>query len=352
VSGGPGPVRVDAGRLQGFAASAWRALGVPAPWDDVAARVLLAASMEGHAAHGVERLPFYARRIRAGAVDAAALGRFIPRAPGLALLDGQNGLGQVLGVRAMRRAVDMARETGVAWVGVRHSNHFGPAGYYARLAAEAGAVGVAISNSPPAMPPWGGRRPYFGTNPIAVALPARPEPVVIDLATTVVARGRILEARAAGRDIPPDWALDGEGRPTTDPAAALAGALQPMAGHKGYALALAVETLAAVLPGALFGSGVPDHFSDFDRPSNLGHAFLALDVGLADDTGAFADRMARMEAELRAAPPAAGFDRVRLPGDGSRERREEALRQGLRIAPAAARELESLARDLGLAVPW
>lgn len=208
-----------------------------------------------------------------------------------------------------------------------------------------------MSNSPPAIPPWGGRTPYLGTNPIAVGVPRSPDPIVIAVALSVTARGKVLLAAKEGRPIPPDWAIDAEGRPTTDPRAALGGALLPMGGHKGYALALAVEVLAAVLTGAAFGVHVPDHFALPGVPADLGHCFLALDAGRILPLGEFSRRLGQLAAEVHGVPPVPGGEGPRLPGEGGAAGAARARQQGLRLPAEVVSELKDLADVLDVPFP-
>lgn len=326
-------------------------LGVPGEDAALIARAVLQADLEGVETHGFARLPNYLQRIERGIVNPSPTMHVVRKQGATAVIDANNGMGQVAAAWAMGEAIRMARTHGTGWVGVRNSGHFGVASFYCGLAVEAGMIGVALSNSPPAMAPAGGRTALLGTNPIGVGVPAgeRP-PILIDLATSHVARGHVLKAAREGRSIPDDWALDAAGQPTTDPAAALKGVLLPMAGAKGYALALAVELLCGALTGAAISPEIPSFFDNFSEPSNVGHMLGAIDVAAFLEPAAFYARVAALTDLLKASPPAADSLGVRIPG----ERRAAAIarrrREGLSYAPATIQQLRELAERLG--VDW
>jgi LDH2 family malate/lactate/ureidoglycolate dehydrogenase len=219
-------------------------LDVPAQDAREVAGCLIKAELRGVDSHGMVRLPVYARRVKVGAVLARPDLRLTPVGTASVLVDGGNGLGPVVGARAMDAAIDLARAHGTGFAGVRHSNHFGPAAYYVERAIAAGLIGVAISNAPPNMAPFGGRTRFLGTNPVAIGVPAGEErPLIFDASTSVVARGKIIVAAHTGQPIPEGWAIDPDGHPTTDPEQALAGAVLPFGGAKGSALSFIIDIL-------------------------------------------------------------------------------------------------------------
>ena len=232
-------------RLARFVAAVLAAVGVPAGDAGLVADGLVTADLWGHQSHGVLRLSWYVNRIRAGVMRAVTTPETVSDTGPLAVVDGHDGVGQVLAAHAAREATRRAREHGVGVVGVRNSNHFGTAAYFTRMAARDGCVAILATNASPAMAPWGGRGRVVGTNPWSIAAPAgRHDVVVMDIANTAVARGKVYLARQRGEPIPAGWAIDADGAPTTDPAAAIAGAILPMAGHKGYAISLMMDVLA------------------------------------------------------------------------------------------------------------
>jgi len=236
------------------------------------------ADLWGHQSHGVMRLPWYVARLKSGVVSARALPEAVAGAGAVTVVDGHDGMGQTVAAHAAGEAVKRAREHGVGVVSVRNSNHFGTAMYFTRMAALEGCVGFLATNASPAMAPYGGRRIAVGTNPWSWAAPAgRFAPLMLDIANTGVARGKIYLARQKGVPIPEGWAIDAEGAPTTDPVAALAGATLPMAGHKGYAIAVVMDMLSGVLGGGSFGQGVAGPYQS-ERRGGVGHFMLALDI--------------------------------------------------------------------------
>ncbi len=345
-------VRVQPESMTRFAAQVLRALGVGEENATTLTAALVSADLQGIQTHGMNRLPMYAERIRRGLIDTETMGRVVRRHGSIESLDGENGIGQVLAARAMRDAVEIAREFGVGMVGVRRSNHFGVAGYYCEQAAAAGMLGFAFTNSPKGVPPWNGRTPYFGTNPIAAAFPVSGrDPIVIDLSTSVTARGNIIMAAQGGEPIPPDWAIDHAGHPTTDAEAALQGAILPMAGPKGYALALLVEVLAGVLTGAAFGPHVRNMYTDWTAGSGIGHLFMAIDPGGFGPSEAFAGCMAAMAEEIEAVPPAPGTAGPRLPGARRHESLARSMLEGLTYPPFVWDELVALGAKTGVEAP-
>ncbi|MBX5489532.1 MAG: Ldh family oxidoreductase [Chloroflexi bacterium] len=342
-------VRVSVDRMQGFAAALLAAAGVPGDAAVTCARVLVAADLDDNGSHGVLRLPTYLAAIAREQIDPRARPEIVPTGPATALVDGRQALGPVVALVAMEEAIRLACAAGAGVVAVRRSNHFGVAGYYAERAAAAGYVGVALTNTPPALAPPGGAAPYLGTNPMAFAFPTDDEPLVIDLSLSVVARGKILQARQEGQAIPLGWALDRTGQPTTDPAAALAGALLPLGGPKGFALALAVEVLTGVLAGAAWGPHVTQILDDTDAPADVGHLFIAIDPDRFGERGVFRRRLEVLLAELRDVPPAEGSAAIRLPGARRAAARRRALAEGITLPAATVAALDTWAARLGLA---
>ncbi|MFZ0214479.1 MAG: Ldh family oxidoreductase [Candidatus Dormiibacterota bacterium] len=325
--------RIPAERLTRIAVDALLARGVPEDDARTVATSLLEADLGGQGSHGFVRLPFLLRRLDAGLIEARPTMAVQAPRPAAALLDAGNALGPVAALRATELAAERAHAYGIGLVAVRHSNHLGALNHFLRRLAGEGLAGLAFSNTPPAMAPPGAGTPLLGTNPIAAGFP-RPggPPLVIDLATSQVARGRILQAGRAGEPLEEGWALDREGGPTRDPTAAIAGSLAPLGGTKGFALALLVEVLTGVLAGAGVGPGVTGTFSPSDRPSDVGHSFWAIDPE-AFGPG-FGDRLERLVDELRAAGG-------RVPGERHRAESERRLREGLDLAPGVVEEMEA-----------
>jgi len=302
------------------------------------AGALVAAEMEGIASHGASRVPQYCGHLRNGRATGSAVPAVVKDSRAACLVDARQGLAYQACALGVREAIERAKQFGVSFVAITNSNHFGVAAYHVEAIAAVGLVGFAFSNSPAAMPAWGGKRALFGTNPIAVTFPRRTQPpLVIDLSLSAAARGRIMVAAREGRAIPEGWALDAEGRPTTDPKAALEGSMLPAGGVKGAMLALTVELLVCSLSGAAYGFESDSFFTDEGRPTRIGQAFLAIDPGALAGREVFYERVETL-IETMTEDPA-----VRLPGERRRRNREEAERDGVAIAPDLVKKIRALA---------
>jgi len=338
-------------KLRRFAVGALGALGVPGDEAGVVADVLLDADLSGAATHGILRLPLYAGRVRRGTMTAVARIETLSDRPAVAHLDAGFALGPVAAVRAMAVAAEKAVAGGVGLVLMRRASHFGTAGYHARCATSRGLIGIVASNTAAMLVPPGGKRAAVGNSPLAIALPdgAGGTAFTTDLAFSTTSLGRILLARAEGRPIPPDWALEASGLPTTDPAAALsAGLLLAMGGGKGFALALAIEALTGLLAGAGFGPSLPSIYRHPDQTQDLGQLFLAVDPYVFLSRSEFSSRIAALRAAVHGAANADG-PALRLPGDRGATARRVADRI---ILPATVvAELAGLAAAVGIAPP-
>jgi len=335
-------IRISPRALRRFAADALEAAGMVAEEATIVADSLVDADLRGIETHGIMRLPQYVQRVRAGGIRSPATLTWYAAAPCCSLLDGGAGAGQVVGMRAMSRAVELAAENGVGAVVVRNSNHFGAAGYFVLQALAHDMIGLVLTNADASVVPFGGASRFFGTNPLAIGVPSgQPFPVVLDMATSVVAVGRILVAAQDGQAIPAGWAVDDRGRPTTDPRAALAGALLPVAGHKGYGLALMVEVLTALLGDGPFGPHLPPS-TLIDQPQMLGHFMMTIDVARFVGLEVFTSRVDAMIAELHALPAAGTGGQVLVPGEPEGRAYADRLRNGVPLRPAVKQELERL----------
>jgi LDH2 family malate/lactate/ureidoglycolate dehydrogenase len=341
-------------RLTARASAVLESAGVPAADARIVAASLVDADMRGIHSHGVNRLGIYVERLRAGGNRADGEVTVVAEAPSLALLDGGDVLAQVPSLRAVEIAVAKARETGSGTVVVRGASHFGAAGYWARLIAEQGMLGMASTNTTPLMAAWGGTTGAIGTNPLAMAFPSSgPAPVVVDLATSETTWGALVNASRTGEAIPDTWALGTDGRPTTSAAEAVeAGRLLPFGRHKGYALAVGVELLTGGLAGASCLSAIGNMYDEPDRPMAAGLFFLAVDPAALDPGAgrAFADAVHAAQRELNALPPAEGVDRVLWPGQLEAERTARAREHGVPLPDAIAADLDRLASEMGVAV--
>ena len=345
------PLRYHHHDLLDYGCRVLERLDVPADHAREVAGCLIKAELRGVDSHGMVRLPVYARRIMAGMVKAQPDIRMVAARTATALIDGDNGLGPVVGARAMEAALDLARKHGTGFVGVRRSNHFGPAAYYVEKAISAGCIGVAISNAPPNMAPFGGKTRFLGTNPVAIGIPAgREDPLIFDASTSVVARGKIIVAAHTGKPIPEGWAIDPEGHPTTDANLALASAVLPFGGPKGSAISFIIDILCGVLTGAAFASHL-NTLEDLTTVQNVGHVMAAVRTDLFVSEGEFRQRMDAILTLLKASPPAPGAERVLVPGEIELAHESRSREQGIELAPTIAAELASFGDALGVPFP-
>ena len=321
--------------------------GVTADDARVLADALVEADLLGTSTHGVSRLNIYLRRIQKGLIDPGAELRVEQRRPAVLMADAGSGLGQVQAMAVLERLFPLAAEFGLASATIRNSQHFGAAGYYCNLAAERDMILLATTNAEPAMAPHGGREAFFGTNPVAASFPTgKGYPVRVDLATSIVARGNIIAAAKKGETIPPGWAIDTEGEPTTDAETALAGAVLTMAGHKGSALALMVETLSGVLSGAAVGPEVGSMYKHMDRKQDVGHFFCLLDVAAYMDVSRFKERIDAMIDQIKGGRRRPGVDEILVPGELEHRRADENRSDGIRIDDATMNEFRALCEEL------
>jgi LDH2 family malate/lactate/ureidoglycolate dehydrogenase len=344
--------RISPEALRAFGTRVLARLGVPEEDGSLVADSLVQADLWGHQSHGFLRLPWYAARLKSGAMRAVTDPEVVSDTGPLAVWDGRDGIGQVLTERARRTAVERARSFGVGVVGVRNSNHFGTAMYFTRRAAQDGCVAILTTNASPAMAPWGGREKRLGTNPWSIAAPAPDgRVVVVDIANTAVARGKIHLAKNRGEPIPETWALSPDGTPTTDPAEGVLGALLPMAGHKGYAITFLMDVLSGALTGSAVGTEVHGPY-EADRRSGAGHLFLALDPEAFGDRAGYDSRVRRLIDEVKSVPLAQGFDTVFYPGEvEDRAAAANLAAGGVVLAEQSLSELRELAAGTGVPFP-
>lgn len=329
--------------------------GVPEEDARIAAEVLVEADLRGVDSHGVIRLDtYYGIRLRTGRLDPATPMRVLRETMASVAYDAGTGLGQVAGYRAMQRCIEKAREAGVAMATVRNSNHYGIAGYYAMMALPHDMIGISFTNSQPLVAPTYGRTAILGTNPIAVAAPAGTNrPYVLDMATSIVPIGRITVYQKAGKPIPEGWGVDRDGLVTTDPSAVLnGGALMAlggtdvMRGYKGYGLSLLVDIFSGILSGASFGSAV-GHPHD-NGPADVGHFFAALRIDAFRPAEEFKRDMDALLDQLKAAPKAAGQERIYIHGEKEFELAERNAREGVPLMEEVVKMLKATGDAVGV----
>jgi L-2-hydroxycarboxylate dehydrogenase (NAD+) len=344
--------RVPPARLARFMAAALQKLGLPAADATTVAHLMAEAEAQGSDGHGAIRLAPYSRRIREGGYNLQPDIRVVQEKPAMALIDGDNGFGHLVMKKATELAIEKARTCGVAWVGSRLSNHAGPASLYARMPLAHDMIGVyfAVGNANH-LPPWGGLDMLLSTNPVAVAIPAGEEPpVVLDMASTVAAYGKVKAKAQRGEQMPIGWMIDRLGQPLTDPKRADEGFLMPIGGYKGYGLALIVGLLAGTLNGAAMGSETIDFNKDHSSVTNTGQAILMIDPDAFGELEAFKARVDKLVRELRASERMPGVERIWLPGEQSHAKRIANERDGMLLPPTLLAQLDALARELGMPV--
>lgn len=354
MSANAATLRVSIDQLHQFSVRALEKVGVTPADAATTADVLVTTDSWGVFTHGVKALRHYIHRLRGGGLRPQGRPAIVREGPAWATVDGDSALGMVTSKFAMHTAIAKARACGIAYVGVRNSCHFGAAGYYAALAAEAGMIGLAMANDIPSVTAPGARGPITGSNPLAYAVPTGLGwPIMLDMAVSVVAGGKVAAAYALGQSIPAGWVVDSSGQASTDPAAFLhGGCLLPMGAHKGYGIALLIETLSAVLTGAQITRQVAAWMgSDPAQPTGHGAAFIAVDIGAMQPLADFRQRVDALVREIHASPTADGVPRLYLPGEMEWQRRERALAEGIELPPDVVESVQILARDLDLPLP-
>ena len=346
MSAEAGIVRVPATTMEEFDTEAFCKVGMLPGEASLVAQSLVHADLTGVFTHGSNFLPLYTNWIQVGSINPTATPEIVSDNGATAIISARNAMGQVAGVQAMDLAIEKAKQFGIGAVGVRESNHFGAAAYYTLRAIDHDAIGFCSTNGIQVMAPYGGVTPSLSNTPIAYAIPADKErPLMLDMAVSVVAAGKVALAKRKGESIPLDWALTAEGVPTDDPS--IATLMAPVGGPKGYGLAVVLDALCGVLTGALFGQdvrrgGIPN------TPQAMGQLFMALDVGHMMPVNEFKQRMDVQIRQMRNSDKAKGVERVYLPGEIELERKENFLRDGIAFATEIVEDLDAMAETLGI----
>jgi len=325
------------------------AVEVSADHAAIVAECLVDADMRGVNTHGLQLLPSYVRRVQAGSIDASALPTITQLNGSFALVTGHGCIGPAAGRMAIDLAIELGSEHGTAFVGVRGSTHFGSVAHYVERAAMSGLIAIGGTNAKPTVVPFGGLRATLGTNPIAFAAQAAQGVFLLDMATSHVSMGKVIEARQEEMDIPSTWGLDAAGHATTNPHEVTA--LLPLGGPKGYGLALMIEVLAGVLTGAGVTESVGRLTDPLEAPQDVGHFFITVDPGRGLGAESFLTRLSSLWAHLKSVPSAPGFEGVYLPGEREAARRDHARRNGVALAESVAGPLRALSQELGVDVP-
>jgi L-2-hydroxycarboxylate dehydrogenase (NAD+) len=342
--------RIHSKDLEEFVSRALIAVGLPAPDAEQVARLMILADLRGSDGHGIFRLPQYVRRIRAGGMNVRPNIHVAQQTEAMARVDGDNGMGHLVMRFAARVAIEKAEQAGIGWVGVRQSNHAGPAALYAMMPLARDMIGIYLAvGSANHMPPWGGVELLLSTNPIAFAIPAFEEPpIVLDIATSVAAYGKVKTKAQRGEPMPEGWMIDAFGRSLTDPKRAEEGFLLPIGGYKGYGLALVFGLLAGTLNGAAFGRDVIDFNKDDKTPTNTGQVIMALDISRFSPIEAFKRNVDEVIREMRNSKKMHGVEHIRLPGEQSHAIWLERSATGVPMNDMLFKDLQRLAGDLGI----
>ncbi|MEM2878469.1 MAG: Ldh family oxidoreductase [Candidatus Hadarchaeales archaeon] len=325
------------------------AAGSNAEEAEAVAEVLTEGDLRGFSSHGILRLPYILRAMKRGTIIGNAKVRVVRETPAAALLDGGHGLGHYVAKRGMEIAIEKARKHGIGATGIFNTNHFGIAGYYAEMAIKEGMAGIIATTTDALVHPWGGVEPLLGTNALAIGLPTEP-PTLLDMAMSVAARGKLVDAMKKGERIPEGWAIDSQGRPTTDPAEGLKGALTPFGGPKGYALAFVLELLAGPMVGAAAGRDVVGTLEPKEGFSTKGDFMIAIDPAAFVPMDEFRSRSRKFIEDIKSSKKAPGFGEIMIPGEPETRAREKNLREGINIADSVWADLETIAREMGVSL--
>ncbi len=311
------------------------------------------ADLRGIGSHGISRLRTYSKRVEAGIVEKNAVPKILTDSGALLSVDGMNGIGASVGMQVMDMCIERAKKYGNCSATVKNGNHFGTGAYFTMHGAKNNMIGFAISNSEAAVVPTGGAKAMLGTNPLSVAVPGKRHPaMVLDMATSVVARGKVVLAQKEHKSIPGNWCVDANGAPTTDPARALEGAMLPFGGPKGYAISLLIDILCSSLGGALDCRRTNHFWDDFENPQNVGYFMGAVDISKILPFEAFADKVDSMFDEFKACPPAPGVKEVMIPGEIEHLNYLKNIKEGIELSELVVADLVGVAEKYGVEHPF
>ena len=314
---------------------------------------MISADLRNVRSHGITKFRGYLSRVEHGASDITAEPTIAKTAPATLVVDGHNGMGTTIAWKAMEACIRVAKENGVAFATVKNASHHGFGGYYVMHAAEQGMIAFEVCNTPKLVAPFGGAKALLGTNPMSIAVPAGEHPMLVcDMATSTVAKGKIALAIKEGRSIPDTWALDAQGRKTTDPVAANTGVLLPFGGPKGYALALIIDVLCHSLAGANDSQHIPRVFENLEEPSNIGYAMCVLDISRFVPLNEFKKSVDELFDSMKACPPAEGAGGVLIPGEIEYEATQKNPMEGIELSEPVLQEFRELSEKYGVEFPF
>jgi LDH2 family malate/lactate/ureidoglycolate dehydrogenase len=341
--------KVDWEKVLKICKNIYMAQGLPEEDAFMVADNLMQAELSGVYSHGITRMKVYTKLIENNLVNVSGKIKIDSEHPALIHIDGCNCMGAVSSTKAVQLGIKKAKKQGSAAVSVRNSNHFGAAAYYTNMMAEEGLMGVSMTSAPPNVAPWGSYQGYLGTNPISFGVPSYDGPIVLDMATSIAARGKVLVMADKNEPVPEGWAIDRFGRPTTDAKAAADGTMLPIAGPKGYGLAFFIDMISGVMSGAAYG----DHITNFTRvissPPDIGHFFFMLDISKIMPLDAFKERAGKFCGEIKALPKIEGVSEIFLPGEIEKRKVVKNKQEGLMLRVALLDELKTLCEKYGVA---
>lgn len=323
-------------------------VGVPRDEAFYVADSLVAANLCGVESHGVSRMPIYIERLENGLVAKQAQYTVVKERTATLMIDAENSMGAVVCAKIMQIAIEKAKKAGVALVTVKNSNHFGMASYFASMALEHSFIGFATTNAPSTMAPFGGMAPYFGTNPIACAVPSSKVPIIMDMASSVVARGKIILAARNGQDIPLGWAITDEGEPTTNAQKALDGTVLPFAGPKGYAIAMMVDIFSGILSGGVFGTQINNLYDNVETTQQVGHFLTVIDPDCFVGRQEFICQVDEMIQQVKNAPRAKNVNEIFIPGELEYIKKKQREKDGLPLSISEVNDLIALGNRLNV----
>ncbi|RSK55306.1 Ldh family oxidoreductase [Bacillus canaveralius] len=339
------PTRYSAEGLREFCFQVFRRVGVQKEEAEIVADSLIQADLRGVDSHGVVRTAIYLKRIESNMINPFAKVEIESESEATVLVNGNNNFGSVVGTKALQIALEKAKNHGASIVGVKASNHFGTGAYYALKAIEQDMILLVMSNASQTMPPTGGIRPFIGTNPLSIGVPAGKQlPFILDMATSVVARGKLIVAAQKDEPIPLGWAIDKEGNPTTNPHEGLEGSVLPVGGPKGYAISMFIDILSGVLTGAGYGRYVNNMYENWEEPQNVGHFFIAIDINRFIPLQQFKNRMDQYISEIKAEPKAKGVNEIFIPGEIEHRLVIDRQANGIVLPAKVAEELNEIGK--------
>ncbi len=342
-------IKVDWERLRDLFAKIYIAKGIPENDAYMVANNLISAELNGVYSHGAARMKMYLRYIDNGQINMSGDIKVLKESASTIHIDGNNCLGAVVATKAVRKGIEKAKQSGSAIVNVCNSNHFGIAAYYTRMIAEQGLIGIAMTNAFPHVAPWGSYKGYLGTNPISFGAPtASGEPMVLDMSTSIVARGKISVAAEKGEPIPAGWAFDKNGNATTDAKAAVEGALSPIAGPKGYGLSLFIDVLSGVLSGGRFGGHLGPQADGIKRNAGISHFFMMVDIAQFMPLESFNERMQQMISDIKTLPKIEGVPEIFMPGEIEQRKIEKFKKEGIPLSETLIDELKGMCKKLDI----